>query len=509
MKSGRVLQKLFYLSFEKLIRGYLTRGAAKLADPKLLLVLIIGFTTLIYTFILTQKHIHFQTFAWDTSVFDQQIYLASRLKAPFSSLHGINSLADHFHPLLLIMGGVLYAVWNDPRSLFFLQSLTFSLSALPLYLIAKHFLERTSLKDSHTSLLSLGLCVMYLYSVSAQAMTLDEIHDDVFSSLPILFAIYFLFKNNMKGFWLSFIWLLLTKEEYGLFGPPLGVYLWLRNKNLKQALAVAILGLVVFFILIKSVMPTLGGQKYPHFLKENEPAQIMTTFIKNPSYFVTKFFDDPKKQKTWTISLTSYGLLPLFAPLEMILPVSALAIRFYDDTAPCRFEFNNHYASPLIPILAVAAVSGLTNILCFLVRSLKQIDKNPKMLTLFSISFILGTAIFQDIIFHGPINSLLKSSFYEILPWQKDANALIRQVPNEVSLASQNSLLPHLSQRERFYLLPEIDDAEYIAVDLTEGPNKFAAYNVIQIRDVISQIIQDKSYRVIWKKNNALLLQRR
>ena len=503
MKKKPRSQKLFdfaKLNFSRLLNSH---------HEKFGLILIVGLTTFIYTFVMAQKHMHFQTFAWDTSVFDQQIYLLSKFKTPFSSLHGTNGLADHFHPLLLIVGGVLYNIWNDPRSLFFLQSLIFSLSAFPLFLIAKHFLKRTDLKEFQTTLLSFALCVMYLYSVSSQAMILDEIHDDVFSGLPILLAIYFLLKKNTKGFWLSFLWLLLTKEEYGLLGPPLGVYLWLKSKNPRQALVVAMLGLVIFIVLIKSVMPTLGGQDYPHILKENEPIQILTNFTKQPSYLVTKFFDKSEKRKTWIISIASFGLLPVFAPAEMIFPVSALAIRFYDDTTPRRFDFNNHYASPFIPLLAVATVSGLTNILDFLAKLLKRSKQNSNhALTHVGIIFILGVTVFQDFIFKAPLNSLYKKSFYETLPWQKDAYALIQRVPKDATLASNNSLLPHLSQRERFYLLPEIGDAQYIAVDLANGPNKFAAYNTNQIRDLVNKLILHNSYHVIWEQNDAMLLKK-
>jgi len=466
---------------------------------------LIAVTFFIYTFISWQKHYHFQTFGWDTSVFDQQIYLASKLQSPYSSLNQINGLADHFHPILLFIGAILYYFLPDPRLLFALQALIVSLSGLPVYLTVKYLLKKSSISDRGIDILSLSISVMYLFSVATQAMTLDEIHDDVLATLPVLSMMYFLIRHKYVNFWFSFIALLLIKEEYGLLGLALAIIVLITTKKFKLGFFTLVVGIGTFYFLLFKIMPLLGTGAYFHFRAGNYPTTVVKTFITYPTHLITYLFNHPQKRLTWTTSLISFGFLPLLSPINLILPLYSLAIRFYDVTTPRRYEFNNHYASPFIPFWALAAAVGLVNLLFYAI-SIRKI--NPKRVWITTAVLIILITIAQDVIFHGPVNSLFKKSFYQTQAWENDAHELITHVPTNVSLATQNSLLPYLSQRENFYLLPEIKDAGYIAVDLTDGPNKFGAFNVEQIKIVIEQLINQKKFKIVWQKNQALLLKK-
>lgn len=471
-----------------------------------ILSIIIAGAISLYTFINWQKHESFQTFGWDTSVFDQQIYLASRFQSPYSSLHQTNGLADHFHPLLLIVGGILYRIWADPKILYFLQCVIVSLSAIPLYFIAKFHLQKVKITKISVITLSLLLVIMYLFSVAFQAMILDEIHDDVLVSLPILLTLYFVFTKKWKWYWIAFAWVLLTKEEYGLLSVPLAIYIFLKQHNYKIAVLTAVTGIAAFYLLIYQIMPYLAGNRdYSHFFTENKPNYILQRFIQNPEFFITKLFDHQAKLITWKTTLFSYGFLPLLSPINMMLPISSLTIRFYDETTFRRYEYNNHYASPFIPLIAVSSAIGLSMLLIFMIKKL-HFSKN--LVLVMSVLYLVSSIVIQDLILHGPINSIFKKSFYETYAWEYDARELIKQVPQRVTIASQNSLLPHLSQRENFYLLPAVGDAKYIAVDLHPGPNKFGAYSASQISNFIAELTSKKLFTVVWQKNKAMLLKK-
>ncbi len=469
--------------------------------------ILIILSTLLYSFIHWQKHIHFQTFGWDTSVFDQQVYLAGKFMEPYSSLMKMNELGDHFHPLVLLFGGILYAFWSDPRSLFILESLLVCLSAFPLYLLSMHLFKKSALPQWGIIVVSLSLCMMYLFSVPFQAMVLDEFHEDPLVSLPIIFMIYFLVTKKSLSFWIAYLFVLLTKEEYGLWGISLGIYIVLLTKEFKKGLLTAAIGISVFFLLIFYVMPAFSkSSQYAHFRNENKPTFIIQKLIGDPTLVLTELIDHPKKRETIKVSLLSYGLLPLLSPVNLILPLTSIGIRFYDTTTVRRYEFNNHYASPLIPFLAIASAFGLFNAFSYLTKR-KKIKMS--ILAPLIVVFIATVSIGQDILFHGPINSIFKKSFYETQNWEYDAQELINRVPKEEVIATQNSLLPHLSQRKSFFLLPEIGDAKFIAVDLEDGPNKFAPVLHDDIKKLVQGLIDDNAFEVVWKKNNALLLKKK
>ena len=470
----------------------------------LFLVLEIIFFVALYSFIGIQKHVHFQTFGWDTAVFDQQFYFVSQLKAPYSSLVKMNGLGDHFQLISLLLGGLFYRFFSHPFMLFILQSMVACLAALPLYLINMHLLKKTKLSRIAVNGISLTVGFVFLTSVPFQSMLTDEFHNEPFLITPLLFMIYYLIKKNKAGYWICFTLVILTKEIFGLLGIPLGIYVWLKNKDLKTALLTTVIGLTTTYMLLFQIMPLMAKtENYLHFGENNNPKYLVNKFVSKPSSLITEFYDDAEKRKTVTASLFSFGFLPLLAPVELIAPTFSLAMRFFDDTTPRLYAFNNHYAAPFIPLLAVALSFGIYRLIMFFEKK-NWHNKGWK----FIIIYLILMTIWQDYVYRGPINSLLKPQFYQTFSFEKDAHELINMVPAGAVIATQNSLLPHLSQRDDFYLLPEIGKAEYVVADLADGPNKFSPLDLAQTEELIDGLIESRQYQITWQKNKSLLLKK-
>lgn len=456
----------------------------------------------LYSFMSMQKHYHFQTFGWDTAVFDQQIYLLTKGQAPYSSLLNMHGLGDHFQILTYLLGSLGYLIWSNTNMLFIIQAIAGCLSAIPLYLLGKHLFTK-HLSVYKTQILSAIISSMYLLAVPFQAMLLDEFHNEPLVLTPLILVFYFIETKRWRPYWASFILFLLNKEVFGLFGIPISIYLYLKTRNVRQSLATLIVGLGFSTLLITTIMPRLAGSNsYLHFKSGNTPSEMIQTYLANPSLFITSLYDSPAKQRTITSSFMVFGFLPLLAPLALIAPLFSLALRFYDHSVPILHEFNNHFAAPLIPFMAVAAVYGLANILTYM-------KKKGKLKHYWVISVLLLLMIlYQDYHYYGPLNSLAKPSFYHTQQWELDAHALIKQVPQNAIISTQNSLLPHLSQRSKFYLLPEIGNAEYIAVDLTDGSNKFYKSNLPTTELMIQDLIKEQKYQIIWNQGKSYLLKK-
>jgi len=447
---------------------------------------------LIYALIHHQRHQQFLTYGWDLAVFDQPIYLFSQGKTPFSSLHNTHTLGDHWHPLLLLAGGALYKLWADPRMLLWLESAIAVASAIVIYVLAKKVLRQP--------VLALALAVMYLFSVGFQAMVLDDFHDDVLVTLPLTLLFLFLHQKRWLGYWISVVWVLLTKEEFGLLVAAIGLFLILRYRYFKQGLTTMAMGIISFFLLLNIIMPkfaagTYWQYGYRHYSDTNRPSAVLSRFLEKPQLLITTLIDHPAKRQTFLVSFVSFAGLPVLAPVYLLPAFESLMIRFVDPTAPLRFAFNNHYNGPLITLLAVASIYGAR-------RTLKFIP--PFFLT----GIILVITLVQNLLFHGPVNSIFKTAFYQTQAWQEDARELIRQVPRSGSLATQNFLLPHLSQRESYALLPEIKDADYVAVVLNYSGPDFYGPPLDILQEQLNQLIATKQYQIIWQKNQAVLLQK-
>ncbi len=471
-----------------------------------LLVILILLSTLLYSFVSIQKHNHFQTYAWDTSVFIQQLYFLKQFEYPQSTLLNYNILGDHFQVLFLLIGGISYFIWSDPKVLFVLQSLIFSMSAWPLYMISIHFLAKTRLLKSYQIILSLLMVIAYLFNVTSQSMLMDEFHNEPLVALPILFMLYFLITKNNFGYWLSLIMIILNKEIFGFLGIPLGLYIYLKFRDVKKAFLTFLIGLGSSYFLLFQLMPYLSKtDKYIHFAEGNTFKDLIARLLTNPTHIYSEFFNNSQKIKTIVSSLIYFGFLPVLVFPEVVLPVFSLAFRFFDDTTPRLYEFNNHYGAPLIPFVAFCGVVGLYNLIIWAQSRKSNLNLLSKILIIW-LTLLIGL---QNLIFHGPINSFFKRQFYQFNSWELDNYELINKIPDNSKIASQNSLLPHISERKQFYLLPKIEDAEYIAIDLEEGPNKFSPLNnSSELKEVIENQITQKKYQIIWQKNKAILLKK-
>ena len=146
--------------------------------------------------------------------------------------------------------------------------------------------------------------------------------------------------------------------------------------------------------------------------------------------------------------------------------------------------------------------------------------------TIMSISFLLRSdpakrgrtfllslyLVFVSVVTAGvlktPIWIVFKPQLYFTPQWVEDADRLVAAVPAGVGVAANNSLMPHLTHRDKLYLLPEVGDAEYIAVDLAGGPNKHAPWTAEKMREYIDGLVDKGDWVVQQRFSEALLLRR-
>lgn len=446
---------------------------------------------LVFSFISVQKHNHFQTFAWDLAFFDELIWKVSQGIEPKSSFNNLHILGDHFQPIILLLAPI-YWIKNDVRLLLIAHALIASLSVYPIYLLSQRILKH--------QLLSLSVSVSFLLFTGYQHAVFDGFHQSVFAPFFLGWLYYFLETNNKHGFWVAVIALLATKEEYTLLLAAIGIVIFLYYKRRFLGLVTSVVGLISFFVIIYAIIPFFQNGPYTHFgygELGTSPIEVITTIITHPSLFIAQLILPAIKIDTLISTFFSFGFLPLMSPFHLIPIIQQIAIRFIDTFTIHRWTNLNHYAFPLSPLLAVATIYGL--------KQLILVGISKKFLCIYLLSF----TILQNILYHGPFNSLFKPEFYESQTWEDDAYKLIRQVPKDAIVASQNSLLPHLAQRSKFYLLPEVGNADYVAVDLANGSNKYSPIDHKRTKSLITDFLNSNRYTLIWQSGDSLLLKKR
>ena len=91
-----------------------------------------------------------------------------------------------------------------------------------------------------------------------------------------------------------------------------------------------------------------------------------------------------------------------------------------------------------------------------------------------------------------------------------DIRLVLDNVPENASVASQNNLLPHLSHRKEVYLLPRINNSNFIVVDLHPGQNDWNFYkeNLESTKALVKNLVASNLYKPIVSSGDTYLFRR-
>jgi len=453
------------------------------------LIFLTGILTIyagLMAFLSVRNHELYQTFGWDLGFFDQLMWQASRGNFNFvSTIGNINLLGDHFQPVLYLLAP-LYWIWDDVRILLIVQALLVAGAAIPLYLLAKQKL--------HSEFISIAVSISYLIFSGTQFTITNEFHQSAFIPLLLSLGLYWLETDKMFRGLFFLTSLLLVKEETGLLLIALGIMYSIRfwkgpalRRKVGPLLILA--GTIGFFLLVRIVIPAVSSQgRYIHYgygsLGET-PIEIVKSVISDPLKGIKTLIEPKIKLEQVGASIISFGGLPLLSPVSLIPVFQNYAVRFLDDRNIHRWLDNNHYSVPLGPLLVYGTIMTISSLSC-------KAGSRPARREAF---YLIIVSILTAAILKLPIFSLFKSQLYFTPQWVKDINSVVKLVPENASIATNNSVFPHLSHRDKIYLLPEINDAEYIVLDLEDGPNKYSPLNYHQ-----AVLLSDKLESKFWDK---------
>lgn len=378
--------------------------------------------SILYATLSIVRHNHFQSGGFDLGLYDQTVWQYSRFLWPYNTVKERFILGDHF-TLTLPLLAPLFWIWGDTRMLLIFQAVWISASTYAIYKLCLHR------KFSRLT----ALCISIIYSLfyGIQAAVFFDFHPVVIAVGLIAWLVLFLETNRKKLFWANLIFLLLTQENMGIAIISLAaIYVW-KKEHRNMAITFIFIGIAWSFVtskIIASFSP-IGFRYLP---------QIPT----NPVTIVKSFFNSEEKQQAWLYSFSWFSFLPLLSPGAVLAVVIDLAQYFV--TGP---EFSRMW-SPLMhhrAILAPFLTLGTLDALAFM----KKRNINPQAVAVGALIITLGVQYY----FHFPLNKLAKRSFWQTEPWMENTRQLLKEVPQDASVATQQNLIPHLSHRKEIYII--------------------------------------------------------
>lgn len=393
--------------------------------------LIIGFFFIIFSYHTLYRHWTYNSHAFDLGIYTQAIYLYSQGQSPISSLKHMNILGDHFG-LILFLLSPFYKLFPYPEMLLITQALFISISGIFIYLIC---LDK--LRDKLQTFLI--TCVYLSFSGLLTAVNFD-FHLATISVLPLSIMLYSWYFKKWKLCWSILLLSLLFKEDVPLFIVGLGLSSILK-KQIRFGILSIIFGLISYYVIKYQIMNYISSGAQDAYINT-----VISPFT-NPLQLLS-VFNSPIKLRTMTTLYGQFLFLPLLSTLSWLTVLPYLFIRF-SSTQTHYWGLHFHYNANLAPFLATSAIFALGKI------------KTPKYLIN---TFLVLILILENLYLNNLIPTTLNFNINNTHNFTYINNAL-KTIPTDAAVSAQSPIVPHLSNRHKIYLNPEVLDAKYIILD--------------------------------------------
>jgi uncharacterized membrane protein len=405
----------------------------------------------------TLQHDSFGTNACDLSIFDYSLHstLHGQLMAdPFHSKGWESLFALHFAPVFFLVLP-LYLVHNGPLTLLYLQVFLVGLTAVFLFLIARHVLK--------IRWAALAVAAAFLFFRHTLTALMYDFHQELFFPLFLLAAYFFLAVKRKPVLYFLFAALALTvKEDMPLYVFFFGLFVAIRLKEKTLGFITSAFSLAYLALVLGLIIPAFRAQEglagFNLFLNtyagpQGGFIQVAWYWLSHPGLLLqgVDLGDLLKKLGDLLFPLllfpvtTTYGLL-LIVPL-----VVALASKM-----PQYYTFGLYYSATMLPFLFLALIHGLKAF-----QDRLAFWKPERKRKVFAAAVLLLLAVNLA---NSNFWRIIQPSRYRALADHGRVHSLMKRIPDEASVAAQSALIPHLPKRKAIFMLPDQDDADYILV---------------------------------------------
>lgn len=449
---------------------------------KLLLLLAMSSFVVVFSYVSIYRHCAFSTHAWDLGIFTQSLwttlnskrffyYTCELIVNPSGVFFGV-----HFSPILFLILP-LYGIAQLPETLLVLQSFILSLAAIPIYKLAR--------EKSGNSTTGLIFALAYLVYPPIHHVNVYDFHVQAFLPLFFGYTLCSLSKENWSKYFIFLVLALMCEEHAAWIVFFIGVYVgWRYRKEMIEALknkaffnryivitlttmALSLLwyGFTLwqrdtFFSPNPETMIEFLGSGNFGILGASNPIEVPILIVLRPWNAVQALaYDGALKLVFLVFMFGPLAFLSFKSPSALLPAVPSLTFSLFSQST-FHHILGTQYPAYFTAFIFYAAILGLN-----------AQSRNMKR----SLKLVVGASIvvFMCISPLSPIVTLFPTD-YDGAAFNEHERLLadvVRTVPPDASILTQDNLFPHVSHRINAYVVPDrwihSGDIRNIAIDFT------------------------------------------
>ncbi len=451
------------------------------------------------------NHYNFRTYGLDLGIYTHGIYSYSHLNWHTFTLglegQPFNHLGNHFSPIVMLLSPFYYLFGT--YTLLILQIAAILFGGWGVYRYAQERL--TGIQPE--LILMLFFSMWGIYSALAY-----DWHANVMAAMLVPWFILFFEREDWKKAILMFILVLICKENMAVWMAAIVGGLALKNLFTKpmdtnwRATGSLLFGAVVYFVVVQTlIMPALNPLgisdhlgNYSHL--GDGPAGVVKTILTKPRHVFYLMFESLQadeltfklKTQLHFMVLVSGGIALIYRPyfLIMLAPIYAQKLL---SSSPSHWGVYSQYSIEFAPIIALAMTEWMKGF------------RFPNLKVPLLVGFIGLTTVFN---WHPtrPNTEFFKAKHYESGLNSEAIYSALELIPDGVAVSASNVIVPHIADRDKIYLYPVVNDAEYLAI-LTHGRDLYpvdSLYFPVKMQELRS----DKLHDIVYDENDLLIIKR-
>jgi hypothetical protein len=297
---------------------------------------------------------------------------------------------------------------------------------------------------------------------------------------------------------------MLAKEDIPVLAAGLGAYLMLVRGERRVGLITMAVGLAWFVLCVWVILPAfngLGRSPFLHRLAVFAPTlkESIAAAVREPA-LILRWLARPEIVSYEAGLLASAGFLSLFHPQLLAVAAPLVAVNVF-STWSWTYSGGDHYSAAIMPFVFGSSIYGLAFLASWLARRFEL----PRSRAVAVLSTgLLAVALWQHHLFGV---SPLARTFHppQVTAHHRLGKELMQQIPPQAAVSAQANLYPHISQREKAYLFPAVNDAQYILLDVNSG-----AYPLTpgDLHLAAQRVLREQEFGVLSAEDGYLLLGR-